>query len=178
MLPVPDGSDLREWIALDHDPLPIDAASSWVTGPGTGAVVAFAGTVRDHADGRDGVVALEYEAFEDGALGAMARIAAQAREAWPDLGRIVLLHRLGRIELEGVSVLVVVSAPHRGVAFEAARYCIDTLKASVPIWKKEHWAGGVSWGTRAHPIERVRSAAEPGVPGPVSGSTSAAEPAR
>jgi molybdopterin synthase catalytic subunit len=79
-------------------------------------------------------------------------LAAEARVRWPGIGRVALLHRVGRLELEDAAVVVVVSAPHRGEAFEAARWCIDTLKATVPIWKKEEWAGGDGWGTDAQPV--------------------------
>jgi molybdopterin synthase catalytic subunit len=68
------------------------------------------------------------------------------------LGRIALLHRTGHLEVGETSVVVVVSAPHRGEAFEAARFAIDTLKTTVPIWKKETWPGGSEWGTDAVPV--------------------------
>jgi molybdopterin synthase catalytic subunit len=86
----------------------------------------------------------------------LAAIAADARRRWPGLGRVALLHRVGRLELGEVSVAVVVSAPHRGEAFEAARFAIDTLKETVPIWKRESWSGGSDWGTRAVPVGEVR----------------------
>ena len=78
-----------------------------------------------------------------------AAIADEARRRWPDLGRIALIHRVGRIELGESSVLCVVSAPHRPEAFVAARFAIDAVKASAPIWKHETWSGGSSWGTGA-----------------------------
>jgi molybdopterin synthase catalytic subunit len=118
-------------------------------------VVTFAGVVRDHAEGRDGVEALTYEAYEEPAVRAMQAIVVEARRRWPDLGRVVLLHRLGRCALSEASVLVVVAAPHRAQAFDAARYCIDTLKESVPIWKQEHWTGGSDWAVDAQTIRRV-----------------------
>jgi molybdopterin synthase catalytic subunit len=71
------------------------------------------------------------------------------------LGRIALLHRIGPIDLEAASVVVVVSAPHRPEAFEAARFCIDTLKATVPIWKQERWEGGEGWGLGATEITEI-----------------------
>ena len=106
----------------------------------------FTGTVRDHAEGRTGVERLEYEAYEEQAVAKMEGVAASARDKWPGLGRIALLHRTGRLEVSDVAVVVAVSAPHRDEAFEAARFCIDTLKAEVPIWKKERWADGEDWG--------------------------------
>jgi molybdopterin synthase catalytic subunit len=144
-----------DWLAVTDQVLPIDATYSWAVRPECGAVVLFSGTVRDHADGRHGVTSLEYEAYAEQVEPRLAAIAAEARSQWPELGRLVLLHRTGVLEVEESSVVVVVSAPHRGEAFEAARFCIDTLKSSVPIWKKETWAGGSDWGTDAAPIGEV-----------------------
>ena len=107
----------------------------------------FLGVVRDHADGRSGVTGLTYEAYEEEAVTKLAAVAAEARRQWPVIDRVALLHRIGDLELSEASVAVVVSSPHRAEAFEAARYCIDTLKESVPIWKREHWEGGSDWGT-------------------------------
>lgn len=143
-LPRPDDAD---WLGLTTVPLPLADASLWAVVPGCGAVVLFAGTVRDHADGRPGVSLLEYEAYEEHAGPRLRAVAAEARGRWPGVGRLVLLHRVGALAVTEVSVLVVVSAPHRTEAFDAARWCIDTVKSSVPIWKRETWAGGTDWGT-------------------------------
>ena len=78
--------------------------------------------------------------------------AAAARSRWPSLGRLAMLHRVGRLHVGEAAVRVVVSAPHRGEAFDAARWCIDTVKSSVPIWKHEAWADGSGWGTGSVPI--------------------------
>jgi molybdopterin synthase catalytic subunit len=145
-----------EWIALTGDRLSIEDASAWATTPGTGAVVAFAGTVRDHAEGRAGVVGLSYEAYEEVARQRLTDVAAETRRRWPVVERLALLHRVGDMALGEVSVVVVASAPHRAEAFEAARFAIDTLKETVPIWKREHWAEGSDWAVGAHPIRAVR----------------------
>jgi molybdopterin synthase catalytic subunit len=79
----------------------------------------------------------------------MGDVVASARDRWSDLERVALLHRVGDLRLSEASVLVVVSAPHRSAAFEAARFCIDTLKETVPIWKQEHHSGGADWGLGA-----------------------------
>jgi molybdopterin synthase catalytic subunit len=117
--------------------------------PGCGGVVCFVGTVRDHADGRDGVTGLVYEAYEEHALGRMEMVAAETRARYPDVGRLVLLHRVGPLDVTDAAVVVAVSAPHRDEAFAAARFAIDAVKASVPIWKRETWADGEEWGTGA-----------------------------
>ncbi|MDQ3106291.1 MAG: molybdenum cofactor biosynthesis protein MoaE, partial [Actinomycetota bacterium] len=82
-------------------------------------------------------------------------LCGEIRARWPEVGRLVLLHRVGRLELREVAVVVVAGAPHRPEAFAAARFAIDALKATVPIWKKESWEGGEDWGTDAAPVEEV-----------------------
>jgi molybdopterin synthase catalytic subunit len=150
------GGSTADWIALTNEVLPADAATAWATTPRAGAVVCFLGVVRDHAEGRDGVTALTYEAYEDAALTRLGEIAAETRRRWPDVERLALLHRLGHLELSEASVLVVASSPHRAEAFEAARFAIDTLKETVPIWKQEHWDGGTAWSEAAHDVRPVR----------------------
>ena len=151
-LPRPDGPD---WLALTTDLLPVAEALEWAVDPGCGAVVAFAGTVRDHAEGRPGVICLEYEAYEEHAGPRLAAVAVGARVRWPALGRVALWHRVGPLAVTDVAVVVVASAPHRGEAFDAARWCIDSVKSTVPIWKKETWAEGSDWGTGAHTVGSV-----------------------
>ncbi|MGZ6898160.1 MAG: molybdenum cofactor biosynthesis protein MoaE [Acidimicrobiia bacterium] len=145
-----------DWIGITPESLPVEAATAWASIPSAGAVVVFLGIVRDHAEGRDGVTALTYEAYESEAVRVMTEIAAAARARWSDLGRVALVHRTGRLALGEASVAVVVSSPHRDHAFDAARYCIDTLKETVPIWKQEHHAAGDDWGlgaTAVRPVE-------------------------
>ena len=158
----PEGDD---WIALFEAPLPLDAASSWAVRADCGAVVTFSGTARDHSEGRPGVSVLEYEAYEEQAVERMADIAAEARRRWPALGRLVLLHRVGRLEVGASAVVVVASAPHRAEAFEGARFAIDALKQTVPIWKREVWDGGESWGLEAQHLVSVDDLARPSGPG-------------
>ncbi len=150
--PPPEGDD---WIGLASEPLPIDVALAWTVRPDCGAQVAFSGTVRDHAEGRPGVSQLEYEAYVDQVEPRLGAIAAEARVRWPVVGRIVLLHRIGVLGLGECSVVVVVSSPHRTEAFDAARWCIDTLKTTVPIWKRETWQGGVDWSSGGHDVVPV-----------------------
>ena len=155
----PDRGD--DWIALTHDVLPVGAAADWVVRPACGAVVVFSGTVRDHAEGRPGVTALAYEAYEEQVVPRMAEIVASMRDRWPTVGRVAVWHRLGELALEESSVVVAVSAAHRGEAFDAARFGIDTLKATVPIWKHERWDGGQDWGLGAHLLPEDRDGVRP-----------------
>jgi molybdopterin synthase catalytic subunit len=150
---VPETGD--DWIGLTDLALPTSEALAWSVLPACGAEVLFSGTVRDHADGRPGVTELEYEVYHEAGLARLAAIAAEARKRWSDLGRIVMLHRVGLLEVGECSVVVVVSSPHRGVAFDAAEWCIDTLKSTVPIWKRETWEGGIGWGTDASDIATI-----------------------
>jgi molybdopterin synthase catalytic subunit len=140
------------WLALTTEPLPVAAVYEWAVRPDCGAVVLFSGTVRDHAEGRAGVVQLTYEAYDEYVLPRLDAIAAEIRAQWPTTGRVALLHRTGPLELGESSVIVAVSSPHRGEAFDAAGYGIDTLKATVPIWKQETWAGGQDWALGAQPL--------------------------
>jgi molybdopterin synthase catalytic subunit len=147
----------RDWIAITSHPLPLDAASTWAVTPASGAVVSFVGIVRDHSEGRLGVTSITYEAYEQEATPRLAEVAAEARRRWPVLERTALLHRVGELSLSEPSVAVVVSAPHRAEAFEAARFSIDTLKETLPIWKREHWSTGTAWAESTHPIRSVRA---------------------
>jgi molybdopterin synthase catalytic subunit len=134
-----------EWIAISRGELPVDAAWKWAGVPECGGIVTFCGTVRDHSDGRVGVTSLEYEAYEEHVVPRLTDVATAARVRWPEIGRLALLHRVGRLEVGEVAVVVAVSTPHRGEAFAAAQFCIDTLKHTIPIWKRETWEGGSDW---------------------------------
>jgi molybdopterin synthase catalytic subunit len=147
--PVPEA---RDWLTLEVDPITLDPLVAWATTAASGAVVAFLGVVRDHAEGRDDVVALTYEAYEEPARRRLAEIVAAVRDEWPSLDRVAVAHRLGRLALSETAVAVVVSSPHRAEAFAAALACIDRVKESVPIWKKEHWSDGSDWALGEQPI--------------------------
>ena len=155
--PIPDA---RDWVALTDEPLPAAAATTWATVPEAGAVVTFSGVVRDHAEGRPGVEAMTYEAYEGPAVRALSEIATEIRRRWPDVARIALLHRVGELQLSEASVVAVVSSPHRRTAFAACEFAIDTLKESAPIWKQEHWSGGTDWAVEQHPIRSITATSE------------------
>ena len=147
-------------MGLTDAALPVADALSWAQRPDCGAIVLFSGTVRDHAEGRPGVTELEYEAYEDEVVPRLGAIATEARRRWPVVGRLALLHRTGPLGVGETSVVVVASAPHRSEAFDAARFCIDTLKATVPIWKRETWSGGRDWSSCAHPVSELGEVGE------------------
>jgi MoaE-MoaD fusion protein len=111
--------------------------------PEDGAVVAFDGFVRNNFKGR-ATLYLEYEAYEPMAYAKMRAIGSEMRAKF-SIHRVAMVHRLGRLEIGETSVLIAVSSPHRTAAFDACRYAIDTLKRTVPIWKKEFFAGGAIW---------------------------------
>jgi len=129
-------------IRLTHEPIDYYRLTEEVRRPGCGGVVTFLGTVRDLTDGRT-TAALDYEAYPAMAEKKMAEIERNVRERW-SVGEIMMVHRLGHLEVGEVSVAVAVSCPHRDQAFEACRHAIDQLKLIVPIWKKENWADGTS----------------------------------
>lgn len=145
----------QTWVGLSTDPVPVQAASEWVVTPQCGGIVVFNGTARDHSEGRPDVTVLEYEAYEEQVEPRLGAIADEARVRWPDLGRIAMIHRIGRVDIGESAVVVAVGAPHRDVAFAAARFCIDTLKASVPIWKREVWRDGESWGLEPQHVQDI-----------------------
>jgi molybdopterin synthase catalytic subunit len=150
LTPPPILDSAAEWIAISERPLPVDDAWKWANLPGCGGIVTFCGAVRDNSDARTGVTSLEYEAYEEQVVPRLTTVAETARVRWPEIGRLVLLHRVGRLTVGEIAVVVVASTPHRSEAFEAAQFCIDTLKHSVPIWKRETWDGGSDWVLCGH----------------------------
>ncbi len=143
------------WLRVQSDPLSVDECMAFAEDPRAGAVVLFSGNVRDHSDGRSGVTLLEYEAYESQVLASFERIAQEAAARFEGLRRIVIHHRLGPCQLGESTVLVVVSSEHRAAGFDAARFCIDSLKQTSPIWKKEHWGGDSDWALGASEIKRI-----------------------
>ncbi|NET38011.1 MAG: molybdenum cofactor biosynthesis protein MoaE [Cyanothece sp. SIO1E1] len=129
--------------AISLAPLAISEVYARADDPANGAVVMMSGMVRNQTDGQP-VVALEYQAYEPMAIQVFRQIAAEIRKTWPEATRIVIHHRIGKLQVGEISVLVAVGYPHRSEAFAACQYAIDTLKHNAPIWKKEHWADGSS----------------------------------
>tara|TARA_B100000953_G_scaffold299835_1_gene301336 strand:+ start:245 stop:730 length:486 start_codon:yes stop_codon:yes gene_type:complete len=149
----PDNS--QTWLGLSNEPLPEEVVTHWVTEPHIGAVVTFSGVARNHSEGRKNVSLLEYEAYEDQVVPRMGRIVEEARSRWSTIGRVALLHRIGTVQIGEAAVIVAVGSPHRDDSFHAARFCIDTLKFTVPIWKREQWDEGQSWGLEPQHLQEV-----------------------
>ena len=130
-------------LAITFAPLSIDEVYRLADDAANGAIVLMSGMVRNQTDGKP-VVALEYQAYEPMAIEVFKQIAAQIRQTWTDVTRVVIHHRTGKLAIGEISVLVAVGCPHRTEAFEACKFAIDTLKHNAPIWKKEHWSDGSS----------------------------------
>ncbi|HKV25178.1 MAG TPA: molybdenum cofactor biosynthesis protein MoaE [Candidatus Acidoferrum sp.] len=130
-------------LALVRDPIDQGALVAHVRAAEDGAVVSFDGCVRNHSRGRQ-TLYLEYESYESMALEKIREIATEMHEKFP-IDRVAIVHRLGRLEIGDTSVFIAVSSEHRPTAFEACRFAIDTLKRTVPIWKKEYFEDGAVW---------------------------------
>lgn len=134
------------WLALSATPLDSRAITASVYHPVDGAVVTFEGIVRNHAEGR-AVRYLEYEAYVPMAEAQLKVIAEEVKARW-NLTHVAMVHRIGRLEIGELAVVVAVGSPHRQEAFEACHYCINRLKETVPIWKKEFYDDAAEWKSR------------------------------
>lgn len=130
-------------VDLSHAIIPSSQILDEIKAGSDGAVCVFDGIVRNNTRGRQ-TLFLDYEAYEEMALSQMHALATEALTKFP-IRDVALLHRLGRLEVGETSVLIVVASAHRGAAFDACRWLIDTLKKTVPIWKKEHFVDGAVW---------------------------------
>ena len=138
--PVSGGADLIE---ITREPLDPEAITAQVRKRSNGAVLTFLGTTRAQTADR-AVLHLEYEAYEPMALNKLTEIAAEIRDRW-DVEDVAISHRLGRLDIEDISLVVAVASPHRKDAFDACQYSVDRIKETVPIWKKEYFEGGEVW---------------------------------
>lgn len=143
MLIAPNPTTTPDHFAITFAPLALEAVYSLADDPANGAIVVMSGTVRQQTDGRP-VAFLEYQAYEPMAIAVFENIAREIRQTWPEVNRVVIHHRTGKLKIGEISVLVAVGCPHRGEAFAACQFAIDTLKHNAPIWKKEHYQDGVS----------------------------------
>lgn len=137
--------DCRDHFAIRFAPLSLEDVYALADDAANGAIVVMSGMVRNNTDGKT-VVALEYQAYEPMAIKVFQQIANEIHQTWNDVTHVVIHHRIGKLQIGEISVLVAVGCPHRTEAFAACKYAIDTLKHNAPIWKKEHWAdGSTSW---------------------------------
>ena len=143
MSAVPTDDDARDHVEITGSTLSLDAAYERVRSPGAGAVVTFVGTTRDVFQGKR-VDRLEYECYAPMALKKMRELCVLIRGRW-EVERIHIAHRTGTVAVGESSVIIAVSSAHRVASLEATRWCIDELKATVPIWKKEFFEGGEVW---------------------------------
>jgi len=125
-----------------HGPLDVDGTIAQLGDPQAGAIALFLGTVRDHAEDLDGVVRLEYSAYEEMAARELSVIADELRATHPEVRGVALLHALGRLEVGAHTILIAVSSPHRADAFAACRDALEAVKERVPVFKREVTADG------------------------------------
>ncbi|HMD13613.1 MAG TPA: molybdenum cofactor biosynthesis protein MoaE [Bacteroidota bacterium] len=130
-------------IEIIKTPIDIPPVLESVRDTSAGAIDIFIGTTRDHAE-RKKVLTLEYEAYEPMAIRLMENIAREAQSRW-HVKKISIVHRVGTVDVGEASIVIAVSAEHRSESFDACRFIIDTVKKTVPIWKKEYFVGGESW---------------------------------
>ncbi len=136
-------SIMEPLIQITREPLDRTALVAAVTHSSVGGIVVFEGVVRDNARGKQ-VRYLEYDVYPEMAEQQIRTIIAEAQQRW-GVERVAVAHRFGRLEIGEASVIIVVATPHRAAAFDACRYIIDTLKTTVPIWKKEVATNGEEW---------------------------------
>jgi molybdopterin synthase catalytic subunit len=149
MIPLHPGDRFQ----LTFAPLSLDAVYQQADDGANGAIVVMSGMVRNQTAGQ-AVIYLEYQAYEPMALRVFQQIAAEVRQQWRHVTHVVIEHRTGKLEIGEISVLIAVGAPHRGEAFAACQYTIDTLKHRAPIWKKEIWENGSSTWVNIGDCER------------------------
>lgn len=129
---------MNQKFQITFAPLSLDQVYQQADSPHNGAIALMSGTVRNQTEGKP-VMYLEYQAYEPMALNIFRKIAQEIKQKWTDTNTVVIHHRVGKLKIGDISVLIAVGCPHRGEAFEACRFAIDTLKHNAPIWKKEHF---------------------------------------
>lgn len=133
----------EELFTMTEVPIPVEGLVKKVERPEAGAITTFIGTVREWTKGRR-TEYLEYQAYVPMAVKKLAEIGEEISEKWPD-AKTAITHRIGRLEISDIAVVIAVSSPHRKAAYEANEYAIERIKQIVPIWKKEHWEDGETW---------------------------------
>lgn len=133
----------QDMYQITKDMISIEQTVSKVAHRNAGAINTFIGVVRELTKGKK-TLYLEYEAYESMAAKKLEQIGLEIKEKWPEAS-VAITHRIGRLDITDIAVVIAVSSPHRADSFEASRYAIERIKEIVPIWKKEHWENGESW---------------------------------
>lgn len=145
-----------DWVAVSDSSLDASELTAWATRPECGAVVTFSGNARTTSTTGHEIVELVYDSEVPLAESRIREVLAVARERWPQVVAIAIHHRIGTVKVTEPAVVVVVSSPHRRESFEAAEFCIDAVKSSVPMWKREVWEGGSAWSAEGKAITSAR----------------------
>lgn len=133
----------ESFFEIVEEPIQIESMIEKVSRREAGAITTFLGTVREWTKGRK-TLYLEYQAYKPMAVKKLAQIGKEIKEKWPDT-EVAITHRIGRLDISAIAVVIAVSSPHRKAAYEANEYAIERIKQIVPIWKKEHWEDGETW---------------------------------
>ncbi|WP_191556907.1 molybdenum cofactor biosynthesis protein MoaE [Metabacillus idriensis] len=133
----------QEYFEITTNPISANEVTDKVARREAGAITAFIGTVREFTKGKR-TLHLEYQAYEPMAVKMLEQIGDEIKERWPD-AITAITHRIGKLEISDIAVVIAVSSPHRKTAYEANEYAIERIKQIVPIWKKEHWEDGTMW---------------------------------
>jgi len=147
--------ETREWVAVSPSPLDARELVRWASRRECGAVVTFSGNARTTSNVGHEIIELDYDADVALAEARIRKVTASARERWPEVVAIAIHHRIGTVKVEEPAVVVAVSSPHRREAFAAAAFCIDAVKSTVPLWKREVWREGSAWSAEGTSIRDV-----------------------
>lgn len=128
---------------ISNEPLVVDDVTQKVVSRNAGAITVFIGTVRELTKGKK-TLSLEYEAYPAMAIKMFEQIEREMHAKWPE-AQLAITHRVGKLDITDIAVVIAVSSPHRKIAYEANEFAIDRIKQIVPIWKKEHWEDGTAW---------------------------------
>ncbi|HEK9100712.1 molybdenum cofactor biosynthesis protein MoaE [Bacillus pfraonensis] len=133
----------QELFKIVHDTISVEEVTNQVSRREAGAITIFVGTVREITKGKR-TLSLEYQAYESMAVKMLSQIGKEIKGKWPDT-QVAITHRIGKLEITDIAVVIAVSSPHRKAAYQANEYAIERIKQIVPIWKKEFWEDGTMW---------------------------------
>lgn len=133
----------KDLFKIVHDTISVEEVRNQVSRRETGAITIFVGTVREFTKGKR-TLSLEYQAYESMAVKMLSQIGKEIKGKWPDTW-VAITHRIGKLEISDIAIVIAVSSPHRKTAYKANEYAIERIKQIVPIWKKEFWEDGTRW---------------------------------